>query len=344
MIFFSYYPTYQELDEVIAKHKPKQVNVFVDIKNCLGGLYLEDAAQAILTANADSKGPAAEIYSSWLSFVLFHYQYMYKNTCNMHLFMIADTGQSQYHHDIYKDYKCNRSITSYKTLSIMEQDQIGAIIKSNLEGIMKTSHKLFNMHDVYLYYCESDFCAHYYIENYYQDPNYLNIIYSSDKDMLQTLVFPNTVQFVRRNRDNKMWLDHTNWHERLKLDQHIPVSNYVYLKSMMGDKGDDVPSIPGIGVKTAYNLVKDTTLNSLDDLKSHISNLAETGDKKAVKVIENWDDVERNYKLVGFDPLIKNMSNRTLEFLNSAMEGERMSLADTASFLKVMKERLDGEC
>jgi len=344
VIFLSYYPTYSELDAVIAQYQPKQVNVFVDLKNCMGGLHLDEAAKNVLLANENSKGPVTDIYSSWLDFVTFHYQYMFKNVCNMHLFMIADTGKSQYHQDIYKDYKCNRAITSYKTLSIMEQDQIRSIIKNNLEVIMKTSHHLFNMHDVYLFYCESDFCPHYYIQKQYQDEKFLNIIYSSDKDMLQTLVYPNTVQFVRHGRENKMWLNQYNWHERLKLEEHMPVGNYVYMKSLMGDAGDNVPSVPGIGLKSAYSLVKNATLSSLDDLKTHIELQAKKKNTKAFKVLDHWQDVERNYKLVGFDPLIKNLSMRTVEFLNNAMKDERLGLADTAAFLKTMKERLGERC
>lgn len=344
MIFISYYPTFDELDKLVEQYKPERINIFVDLKNCLSGMYLEEAAKTMLLVHADSKQPPADIYQSWLDFIAFHYRYMYSRTLDVHLFTIADVGQSQYHRNLYKDYKCNRSITGYKTLSAWEQDIVKQIIKTNIEVIIKSAKQLYNSYGVYLSYCESDFCPQYYIQNYYQDPKILNIIYSSDNDMIQTLKYPNTIQFFRRNKDNKMWLTHENWKIKAKLDEdvNIPVANYEYIKAIIGDTGDDVPGVRGIGPKTVIKYIPEVPLASLDQLKQHIETYSteNTKDKKSKAILDNWDVVERNYKLTSYDALIKDITSYIRENLESALNKKTLEFSESVSFLQEMKGRL----
>lgn len=343
MIFISYYPTYEELDTVIQKYNPKRVNIFVDLKNCLTGMYMEDAVKTMLLASADSKQPPVDIYNSWLDFIKFHYNYMYQRTINLHMFTIADTGDSSYHKGIYKEYKCRRSITSFKTLSVMEADAMKNIIKKNIEVILKTSKKLYNCYGTYLSHLESDFCAHYYIKNHFSKDDTLNIIYSSDSDMFQTLQFPNTVQFYRKNKDNKHWLDQNNWTTKYDTDATIKIDNYVYMKSITGDAGDDIPGVKGIGSKTITKYVEDICIHDLNHMKSYLEEQSKknTKDKKLQKIIENWKDVERNYKLISFEELIKNLPTFSYEQLESALDKTNsLDFAESVSFLNSMKERL----
>lgn len=344
MIFISYYPTYEELDAIIDQYKPKRVNIFMDLKNCIGGMYIDSAVRTMLLAHNNSKQPPSDIYQSWLDFVTFHYKYMYSRTINIHLFTIADTGDSQYHKNIYKDYKCNRAITSYKTLSGLEQDALKNIVKKNIEVIMKTAKQLYNNYGVYLSYCESDFCPHYYIKNHFQDPSILNIIYSTDNDMLQSLKFENTVQFFRKNKDNKMWITKYNWLERLKItDEEIPIDNYEYMKAIMGDSGDDVPGIKGIGQKTAIKYVRDVDITSLFMFQEHLRNMFDKNpnDNKVMNIIADWQDVERNYKLVSFDALIHELKAFTLQQLEDALTSQQLDFSESVAFLKHVKERLN---
>ena len=345
MIYISYYPTYAELDEVIDRYKPKRVNIFVDLKNCISGVYLDEAAKTMLLAHDNSKQPPSDIFQSWLDFVAFHYKYMYERTVNLHLYTFADTGQSQYHDEIYKDYKASRSITNYKTLSMLEKDAVKNITKKNIEVIIKSARKLHNSYGIYLSYCESDFCPHYYIEKHYNDPSILNIIYSSDRDMLQTLIFDNTIQFYRKNKENKMWIDKNNWKEKLKIEDsyNIPIENYVFMKSIMGDTGDDIPGVKGIGPKSVIKYVNDVSITNLDFLKEHIDTLSkkDSKDKKAVRILESWDEVIRNYKLVSFDALIKKINHHIIEQLENALIQEQLNFSESVSFIRNIKDKLN---
>ncbi len=344
LIFISYYPTYDELDHIVETYKPKQINIFVDLKNCMNGMYMDEAAKTMIIAHNNSKQPPSDIYQSWLDFITFHYKYMYSRTVDMKIFTIADTGESQYHKGIYKDYKCNRSITSYKTLSMFEKDTIKNIVKKNIEVIIKTAKQLYNNYGVYLSYCESDFCPHYYIKNYYQDPSILNIIYSTDNDMLQSLKFDNTIQFFRKNKDSKMWVTKDNWKEKIKItdDVNIPVANYEYMKSIMGDSGDDIPGIKSVGPKSAIAYVKDIDITSLESFREHIIGVSEKNskDKKAKAILDNWSEVERNYKLVSYDALINHLNAFTLQQLEDALTTKHLDFAESVAFLKNVKERL----
>lgn len=343
MIFISYYPTFDELDAIIDKYQPDRVNIYVDLKNCISGMYMESAVKTMLLAHNHSKQPPSDIYQSWLDFVTFHYKYMYSRTMDTHIFTIADTGDSQYHKGIYKDYKSNRTISSYKTLSMLEQDVMKNIIKKNIEVIMKTAKQLYNNYGVYLSYCESDFCPHYYIKNHFQDLKTLNIIYSTDNDMLQTLKFDNAVQFFRRNKDNKMWITKDNWLERLKIEnENIPIENYEYMKAIMGDSGDDVPGIKGIGPKTAIKYVRDVNISSLFMFQEHARNIFDENpkDNKIKNIIKEWDVVERNYKLVSFDAMISKLKPFTLQQLEDALTTQHLDFSESVAFLKHVKERL----
>ena len=77
MIFFSYYPTYNDLDVLIEKYKPSKVNIYVDLKNCITGMYNEDSMKDIIKMNEGTTQPILDLFLSWVDFVSFHYNYMF---------------------------------------------------------------------------------------------------------------------------------------------------------------------------------------------------------------------------------------------------------------------------
>ncbi len=78
----------------------------------------------------------------------------------------------------------------------------------------------------------------------------------------------------------------------------IEVEQFIDLKSLKGDSSDNIPGVPGIGEKTAIQLLQDyKTLDSiyehLDDIKRSIANMLEAGKESAYiskKVAEIWCD------------------------------------------------------
>lgn len=342
MLFISYYPTWADLDAIIDETKPKQVNIFVDLKNCLSGLYMEESIKTMLDVNANSRTPISDIFNSWLDFVSFHYKYMNKRKINLHMFHISDSGDSQYHRNIFKDYKKNRSIAKINTCSLLETDRLKKIIRKNFESIHKAAKYLYNNHSVDFKHFESDFVAHYLIKEKYQSDEYLNIIYSKDTDMFQTLKFRNTKIFYRHSKDKKMFYDHTNWVDKFKkekFDISFPIENFVYLKCIAGDKSDDIPGINKIGLKKAYNVLKeiDKPIENINHLKEELMKL---DNKIAKKFLEEWDIIERNYKLISFDEISRHLPLSVVEIFSKLDDIKKFNLGESVLFINKINEEL----
>lgn len=344
MIFFSYYPTYGDLDNLLNKYNNiKQLNIFVDLKNCLTGMYYEESLSSMVSSNMGSNQPIGDLVSSWFDFVMFHYKYMVRIKMPIHIFCFADVGKSEYHHNIYKEYKQSRSITNWKTLSAFEEDASKAIIKKNIESICNCSNKLYNCHGIYLNYCESDFVPHYLIKNHFNNGDFLNVIYSSDNDMIQSTILTNTLVFFRKNKDNKQFFDSSNWSVRYKVeDINLPISSCIFLKCLNGDTSDDIPGVKGIGPKKASDILKCVgEVESLDDFKKKLEENY-TNEKIKKLIIDNWDIMERNYKLMSYDAIIDNISLNNFDRLQLNDTVEKFGLKESVYFINKMKERLGG--
>ena len=341
MIYIGYYPSWSDLDSVIDASK--QVNIFVDLKNCLTGLFMKEAIQTTIDVNRGSTQPITDIFMSWLDFVLFHFRYMEKHKINMNLFHISDSGDSVYHRSIYKDYKMNRTITKFNITADLEEDEIKKIVRQNLNAIHKAASKMYNNHSIDLAHFESDFVAHYLIKKQYNDDKFINIIYSRDTDMFQTLKFRNTKIFYRNSKDDKMFYDYTNWYtkfeKKVNIDPSFPIENFIYIKCIAGDKSDGVPGIRGYGFKKAYILLNNIKrpIDSIEDLKEAI----EPFDTKH-KVLDNWDIVERNYKLVCFDEIIKHIPYLAFNEFNRLDNQEKFSFGETMLFINKIHQKWGG--
>ena len=80
----------------------------------------------------------------------------------------------------------------------------------------------------------------------------------------------------------------------------VSASNFVYLRTLMGDKSDNISAIPGCGLKTViktFPMLGDGPIR-LNVLKDHSD--ANKGGRYKVydTIIEHWSDVERNYALM----------------------------------------------
>jgi len=343
MIFIGYYPSWSDLDSVIDPSK--QVNIFVDLKNCLTGLFIKEAVQTAIDVNRGSKQPITDIFMSWLDFVLFHFKYMHKNNINMNLFHISDSGDSVYHRSIYSDYKKNRVITKFNTVSELETDAVKKVIRQNFEAIHKAAKKMYNNYSINLSHFESDFAAHYLIKTEFNDDKYINIIYSRDTDMFQTLKFKNTKIFYRNSKNNKCFYDHTNWYTKFEkqvdIDPTFPVENYIYVKCIAGDKSDDVPGIRGYGFKKTFaflNQIKEP-INNIKVLREIIE-LMDTD--IAHKMLDNWDTIERNYKLMCFDEIINSIPLSVFNEFNKLDQQKKLSFGETMLFIDKIHQMWGG--
>jgi DNA polymerase-1 len=117
---------------------------------------------------------------------------------------------------------------------------------------------------------------------------------TSDLDMLQ-LVGPLTHVYAMKKGLANLELFNVDSFE----DKYgIEVEQFIDLKSLKGDSSDNIPGVPGIGEKTAIQLLQDyKTLDGvyehLDDIKPSVANKLEAGKESAYtskKVAEIWCD------------------------------------------------------
>lgn len=116
-------------------------------------------------------------------------------------------------------------------------------------------------------------------------------IISSDKDILQ-LVNDDAV-VLSPSKDEEVFYDKHKVEERFGV---LP-SRITDIIALMGDDADNIPGVPGIGEKTAVELIK--AFGSLDDLLNNIDKIKSEKIKNAVKM--NIEMIKLNSELAVLD-------------------------------------------
>ncbi len=161
------------------------------------------------------------------------------------IIVTADWGSSTYRKDISPDYKQNRK---EKFANQSEEEKIAfeeffEEFEASLE-ILSEKYPILRYKGV-----EADDIAAHLVK--YRDKYQLEHIWlvSSDRDW-DLLIQENVARFSYVTR-KEVRLD--NWKEHYEVEPE----DYISLKCLTGDKGDNVPGIPGIGPKRAVQLIKD---------------------------------------------------------------------------------------
>ena len=117
-------------------------------------------------------------------------------------------------------------------------------------------------------------------------------IYTGDRDSFQLVDNKTDVYYTKRGVSDLQKLNIENFKTEIGL---MPLQ-IIDLKALMGDKSDNIPGVPGIGEKTAINLLE--KFGSLDGVYENIENLS--GAVKD-KLCENKDSAYMSYKLATID-------------------------------------------
>ncbi len=155
-----------------------------------------------------------------------------------YLAVAFDLKAPTFRHKEYRDYKAGRKKMPPELAEQVEPlkeilDALG-IYRMELEGfeaddLIGTVTKL----------SESDGCHTY--------------IVSGDKDVLQ-LVSENTTVLITKKGISQIDVYDP---EKIMEEFEVPVAAMIDLKGLMGDKSDNIPGIPGVGIKTAIKLLKE---------------------------------------------------------------------------------------
>jgi len=333
----SYYPTYSVLDEIVSYNNYKNLTIFVDLKNVLQSTYMEHAIVNIVESTKKSRTVDTSIFSSLISFLSFHKIYGIKRGINTRFIIFFEMGHSYYHKNISKTYKISRAIDDLYGLDKVDRDLFFSVLQANFQLIEKACNKIPNLSVVRLSNLEADFVPYYIITRKLVENNGETgfVIYSNDHDMWQCLT-NNVFVFSKAGKNKKIIKHGKIVNEYLKRENNIPDEYYPLVMSIIGDPGDDVTGVNGVGPKRFIDVFPDIlnmvgSMNELYDKvekgkdifniipdcssNKHLGNIVSSE-------IEN-KTISNNLKLVSFELISRFLENpkttETLERRNELM-------------------------
>jgi len=246
----SYYPTYAILDEIVSTGNYKRLNIFADLKNNLQSLYMEHAVINIVENSTKSKKLDSSVFSSVMSFVAFHKLYSIRRKLDIFLYFFFETGRSYYHLNLSPKYKISRRISDLYGLDTEKRDLFYKVIQNNLGLVEKVGNQIPKIKVFRLQNLEADFIPYYLLRNNLveQSSDVANIIYSNDHDLLQCLEHKNTFVYAKTSsKQKKVVKSGEVMRNYLKKDTAFPDSYLPVSMAIVGDVGDNVDGINGIG-------------------------------------------------------------------------------------------------
>lgn len=161
------------------------------------------------------------------------------------LIIAGDWGSSQYRKELYPDYKQNRK-DKFADQTEEEKAEFEAFF-AEVQGILDR-YESEGIYPVARFKgVEADDIAAYIVSKRRAYSLAQIWLISSDRDW-NLLVDDGVSQFSYVTR-KEFTVD--NWHEHYEFDR----DSYISIKCLMGDSGDNVPGVPGIGPKKAASLV-----------------------------------------------------------------------------------------
>lgn len=352
----SYYPTYEILDKLVSSiDNCKNINIYIDLKNNLQTLYMKDTIVSILENSARSKFIDTSVFSSVLSFLKFHKVYSSKRHINIKFYIFLESGQSYYHLNVSKKYKINRRIDDLYGLDRIKRDLFFEILNKNFTLMEKILNKVPNVHVIRLDHLEADFIPYYLLTRNMVDKtkNTVHVVYSNDHDLLQVLN-DNIYVYVKSSNGKKLISKGEALKHYLKCE-NLPDEYLPLIMAIIGDTGDDVYGIKGIGPKTVEKIIHDLVemCGGITNLYDNIIHSKEIFDLTKYKNKNKYIDliiqkekeekvISNNLKLVSFELLSRYIDDPIkIEMLN-----QRKFICDNVNCkniqeFSVIKEVLD---
>lgn len=181
------------------------------------------------------------------------------------IFVGFDAGKHTFRHQEYKDYKANRPE-----------------LPKDLITQFPIARELLDKLNIVHYECDNleadDICG--IIANKAQKEGYKVYIYTSDKDYLQLIDQNITIELIKKGLKDIKEMTPQTFKEEWGFEP-IQITDY---KGLRGDDSDNLKGIPGVGDKTAKQLI-----SQFGDLESIIQN-ADTKTKVGRNIIEFQDN------------------------------------------------------
>ena len=227
--------------------------------------------------------------------------------------MTCDSGASRYRKDLYPEYKQNRK--DKQDLQTPEEAAEFALFfeefNRTMDSYTESNYPLLRFPGI-----EADDLAAYIVKMRKHYPLKKIVLISSDRDW-DLLVSEHVMRFSYVTR-KETTLDNWATHYDCEPDE------YISIKCLQGDSGDNVPGVPGIGPKRAAELVKQ--YGTTYDI---IASMPISGKYKYIDNLNTFgaDALMMNYQLMDL-----------MEFCDSAIGPQTCTKID-----EIMKEYLNGK-
>lgn len=352
----SYYPTYAILDEIVSYGNYKKLNIFIDLKNTLQTTYMEHAIVNIVEASKGSQYLDTSVFSSLIAFLSFHKIYGIKRGVDIDFIIFLEKGKSYYHQNISKTYKISRKIDDLYGLDRPDRDLFYKVLHANFQLIEKACHRMPGLWTVCLPNLEADFVPYYLLTRGIipKKEKTGNVIYSNDHDLWQCLTDDVHI-FSKYAKVKKILRAGSNMKMLLKRDTDIDDEYLPLAMSIIGDPGDDVDGVRGVGpvgflnifeqlvamtgnIEQIYNKVE-SNKDLFDFIPPSISN------KKLNSVVQdevNNKTVSNNLKLVSFELISRALDNpSSTDMIAKRKIIEKQFSDKQVSSVDAMKEALE---
>ena len=188
-----------------------------------------------------------------------------------HFAVIFDSARKNFRNEIYAEYKNNRSDAPDDLIPQFEY--------------IRKSVLAFNLPSIELLNYEADDLIATYSDQIIADGGKVTIV-SSDKDLMQLykknirIYDPMKNKFINNDDIEKKF--------------GVPPSRVIDVQALAGDSSDNVPGVPGIGVKTAAELIN--KYGTLENLLTKAQEIKQN--KRRETILENKDKARISKKLV----------------------------------------------
>jgi len=363
-----YPPT--ELSNLISKNDYNKLRVYVDLKNVMTSLFVEDVANEIVVNSDTMEFMDSSIFQSVVLYASYWKDYANERNLKAEIYFCTDIGRSNYHLNISKDYKCRRVISN---TAIPDNDiKLKEIRDKNFQLSEIVSNKIKNVYFFALKFLESDFLPYYLIDRKFNnEPKTLHIITSNDKDLYQNLNLPNTVMIYKNRGTKYMYMKDSilkaytkvqkgstkKYAENLEMLSKLDTNHFPAMMSIVGDDGDDVKGVDRIGPMTVMKMFSNKHLvneliGSIDELNERVHNGGKFfhEDKVPLKNMSNsWqkavihnDLVTNAFKLISFEQLCLWMertgATTYIKYINDVLKKEGVKTIPSAkSFLSSLE-------
>jgi len=319
----SYYPTYAILDEIVSYDGYNTLNIFMDLKNTLQSTYMEHAIVNIVEASKKSTHIDTSIFSSLISFLSFHKMWGIKRGINTNFIVFFESGHSYYHKNISKEYKISRRIDDLYGLDKVDRELFFQTLQANFQLIESACNKMPGIKVIRLPNLEADFVPYYVLTRGYvqKGDGVGNVIYSNDHDLWQCL--QDHAFIFSKSGKSKRILKAGNTMELMTKKKNIIPDEYLTLAmAVIGDPGDDVIGVNGIGPVAFLNIFDQLTAmtGNLEQIYNKVESDADLFDfvpksitnKKLQSVVDaelKNKTISNNLKLVSFELISRAIDN-----------------------------------